>query len=153
MPSVIEKIYIHTLLQALHVWKFTNESSTLSQPSLTCIETPPKHLTQSVALFPPPLSGSQCANVFQARFSRLFISSSFLLFFSSVLQKGNFTWVRIKLERLGGNTRPEDGLVCPRLTAALGLNPEARPLAQFGSIQSYTNQARVTGIKFTETDE
>lgn len=74
-------------------------------------------------------------------------------FFFSVLQKGNFTWVRIKLERLGGNTRPEDGLVCPRLTAALGLNPEARPLAQFGSIQSYTNQARVTGIKFTETDE
>lgn len=90
MPSVIDKIYIHTLLQAFHVWKFTNESSTLSQPSLTCIETPPKHLTQSVALFPPPLSGSQCANVFQARFSRLFISSSFLLFFFFCPPKGKF---------------------------------------------------------------
>lgn len=51
------------------------ESSTLSQPFLICIETPNKKRGTF-----PRLSGSQRANVFQARISRLFISSSFYFF-------------------------------------------------------------------------
>lgn len=56
----------------------------------------------------PPLSGPGRTNIFQYWISCLFIIRFFFSFcFATVF----FTWVRVKLQRLGGNTQPD--AACP----------------------------------------